>query len=313
MKKATNGAPHVGVVGLGIMGSAMAANMLKAGYRVTGFDVVPAARAALAKDGGRVAKSAADVARAAPIVITSLPTSAAVEAVAQEIAKTRRKGLIVVETSTMPLATKDAARAILEQAGITLMDCPLSGTGAQARVKDLLVYASGPKAAFDECAKVFPGFSKGHYYLGAFGNGSKMKYIANHLVAIHNVAAGEAMTLASKAGLDLQQVLDVVAGGAGGSRMFQVRGPMMVANDYADATMKVEVWQKDMHIIGEFATDLDCPVPLFATSAPIYTAAMASGHAKDDTASVCAVLEAMAGVRRAPAKMRAKRAARRRS
>jgi 3-hydroxyisobutyrate dehydrogenase-like beta-hydroxyacid dehydrogenase len=313
MAKARSGVPQVGVVGLGIMGSAMASNMLKAGFRVTGFDVVAGARAALAKEGGKAARSAAEVARAAPIVITSLPTPAAVESVAQEIAKTRRKGVIVVETSTMPLETKERARAILAQAGISMMDCPLSGTGAQARVKDLLVYASGPKAAFDACAEIFPGFSRGHYYLGAFGNGSKMKYIANHLVAIHNVAAGEAMTLASKAGLDLQQVLDVVAGGAGGSRMFQVRGPMMVANDYSDATMKVEVWQKDMHIIGEFATQLDCPVPLFATSAPIYTAAMASGHAKDDTASVCAVLEGMAGVKRAPARRRAKPAARRKS
>lgn len=308
MAKATNAAPHVGVVGLGIMGSAMASNMLKAGFRVTGFDVVAGARDALAKEGGKAARSAAEVARAAPIVITSLPTPAAVEAVAQDIAKTRRKGVIVVETSTMPLETKERARATLAQAGITMMDCPLSGTGAQARVKDLLVYASGPKTAFDACAAVFPGFSRGHYYLGAFGNGSKMKYIANHLVAIHNVAAGEAMTLASKAGLDLQQVLDVVAGGAGGSRMLQVRGPMMVANDYSDATMKVEVWQKDMHIIGEFATQLDCPVPLFATSAPIYTAAMASGHSKDDTASVCAVLESMAGVKRKPARKRAGKA-----
>jgi 3-hydroxyisobutyrate dehydrogenase-like beta-hydroxyacid dehydrogenase len=308
MKQANrNEAPHVGVIGLGIMGSAMASNMLKAGFRVTGHDIVPASRAALGKEGGKAARSAADVARAAPIVITSLPTPAAVEAVATEIAATRRKGLIVVETSTMPLETKERARAILAKAGITLMDCPLSGTGAQARAKDLLVYASGPKAAFDQCAAIFPGFSRGHYYLGVFGNGSKMKYIANHLVAIHNVAAGEAMTLASKAGLDLQQVLDVVAGGAGGSRMFQVRGPMMVANDYSDATMKVEVWQKDMHIIGEFATQLDCPVPLFAASAPIYTAAMASGLARQDTAAVCAVLEGMAGVQRAPAKKRAKK------
>jgi L-threonate 2-dehydrogenase len=307
MRAKQNDAPHVGVVGLGIMGSAMAANMLKAGFRVTGFDIVPAARAALTRDGGKAVRSAAAVARAAPIVITSLPTPAAVDAVAAEIAATRRKGVIVVETSTMPLATKERAQAVLAKAGITMMDCPLSGTGAQARVKDLLVYASGPKAAFEACATIFPGFSKGHYYLGAFGNGSKMKYIANHLVAIHNVAAGEAMTLASKAGLDLQQVLDVVAGGAGGSRMFQVRGPMMVANDYSDATMKVEVWQKDMHIIGEFATELDCPVPLFAASAPIYTAAMASGLAKQDTAAVCAVLEGMAGVKRSPAKKRLKK------
>jgi 3-hydroxyisobutyrate dehydrogenase-like beta-hydroxyacid dehydrogenase len=307
MKRTADTAPHVGVVGLGIMGSAMASNMLKAGFRVTGYDIVPASRAALAKEGGRAARSAAEVARAAPVVITSLPTPAAVEAVANEIAATRRKGLVVVETSTMPLDVKERARSVLAKAGITMMDCPLSGTGAQARVKDLLVYASGPKAAFEQCAAIFPGFSRGHYYLGAFGNGSKMKYIANHLVAIHNVAAAEAMTLASKAGLDLQQVLDVVAGGAGGSRMFQVRGPMMVANDYSDATMKVEVWQKDMHIIGEFATQLDCPVPLFATSAPIYTAAMASGHAKDDTASVCAVLESMAGVQRPPARKRSRK------
>lgn len=313
MAKATIATPHVGVVGLGIMGSAMASNMLKAGFRVTGFDVVAGARAALAKAGGKAAQSAAEVARAAPIVITSLPTPAAVEAVAQEIAKTRRKGVIVIETSTMPLETKERARAVLAQAGITMMDCPLSGTGAQARVKDLLVYASGPKAAFEKCAAIFPGFSRGHHYVGAFGNGSKMKYVANLLVAIHNVAAAEAMTLAVKAGLDLEQVLDVVGDGAGTSRMFQVRGPMMVANDYSDATMKVEVWQKDMHIIGEFATALDCPVPLFATCAPIYTAAMASGHAKDDTASVCAVLEGMAGVKRAPARSRAKQAMRRRS
>jgi len=295
------------VVGLGIMGSAMASNMLKAGFRVTGYDIVPASRMAFAKEGGKAVRSAADVARAAPIVITSLPTPAAVEAVAQQLADTKRRGLIVVETSTMPLDVKERARAILEKSGITLMDCPLSGTGAQARAKDLLVYASGAKAAFDQVAAIFPGFSRGHFYLGQFGNGSKMKYIANHLVAIHNVAAAEAMTLASKAGLDLQQVLDVVGGGAGSSRMFQVRGPMMVANDYSDATMKVEVWQKDMHIIGEFATTLDCPVPLFALCAPIYTAAMASGHAQEDTASVCAVLERMAGVQRKPAKKRAQK------
>ncbi|HKC43725.1 MAG TPA: NAD-binding protein, partial [Burkholderiales bacterium] len=128
------------------------------------------------------------------------------------------------------------------------------------------------------------------------GAGSKMKYVANLLVAIHNVAAAEAFTLARKAGLDPALVLKVIGDGAGSSRMFQVRGPMMVAEDYADATMKVEVWQKDMHIIGEFATGLGCPTPLFATSAPLYTAAMASGHAQHDTAAVCAVLGEMAGL-----------------
>jgi 3-hydroxyisobutyrate dehydrogenase-like beta-hydroxyacid dehydrogenase len=288
----------VGVIGLGIMGSAMASNLLKAGFRVVGYDVAQAARRALAREGGVPARSGADVARRAPIVITSLPSVAALASVAEEIARAKRKGLIVVETSTMPLEAKEAARAAIERSGATLLDCPLSGTGAQARARDLLVYASGSRAAYKACSSAFDAFARGHHYLGAFGNGSKMKYIANLLVAIHNVAAAEAMVLARKAGLDPALTLKVVGDGAGTSRMLQVRGPMMVADDYSEATMKVEVWQKDMHIIGEYATKLGCPTPLFAASAPIYTAAIAEGFGKEDTASVAAVLGAMAGVKR---------------
>ncbi len=288
----------VGMIGLGIMGSAMAWNLARAGFRVIGYDVVPKARRAFVQEGGTVARSGGDVARRAPILITSLPSVAALAAVADEIARAKRKGLIVVETSTMPLDAKEAAREVVEHAGATLLDCPLSGTGAQARAKDLLVYASGPRAAYKRCIPVFEGFARGNHYLGKFGNGSKMKYVANLLVAIHNVAAAEAMVLAKKSGLDPAVTLRVVADGAGGSRMLQVRGPMMVKDDYSDATMKVEVWQKDMQIIGEFATKLGCPTPLFAASAPIYTAAMAEGYEKQDTAAVAAVLGGMAGLER---------------
>ena len=288
----------VGVIGLGIMGGAMATNLLAAGFKVIGYDLAPAARRALKRAGGVAARSGADVARRAGIVITSLPTVAALAAVSDEIARAKRGDLVVVETSTMPLEAKQAARAIVERSGATILDCPLSGTGAQARTKDLLVYASGARSAYRQCVPVFEGFARGHHYLGAFGNGSKMKYVANLLVAIHNVAAAEAMVLARKAGLDLAQTLKVIGDGAGSSRMFQVRGPMMVRDDYSDATMKVEVWQKDMHIIGEYATQLGCPTPLFAATAPLYTAAIAEGFAKEDTGSVCAVLGAMAGLER---------------
>jgi 3-hydroxyisobutyrate dehydrogenase-like beta-hydroxyacid dehydrogenase len=291
-------ATTAGVIGLGIMGGAMAGNLLKAGFKVVGYDVVPAARRALKRAGGVPARSGTDVARRAAIVITSLPSVAALAAVSEEIARARRKGLIVVETSTMPLEAKQAARAVIDASGAMLLDCPLSGTGAQARTKDLLVYASGSRAAYRQCVPVFEGFARGHHYLGAFGNGSKMKYVANLLVAIHNVAAAEAMVLARKAGLDPAQTLAVIGDGAGSSRMLQVRGPMMVRDDYSDATMKVEVWQKDMHIIAEYATRLGCPTPLFAASAPLYTAAIAEGFAKEDTGSVAAVLGAMAGLER---------------
>ena len=103
-----------------------------------------------------------------------------------------------------------------------------------------------------------------------------------------------------KAGLDPQMIYDVVGDGAGSSCMFQVRGPMMVRGEYQPATMKVGIWQKDMKIIADFATRLDCPTPLLAASAAYYTAAMAKGRGADDTAAVCAVLEEMARLERGP-------------
>jgi 3-hydroxyisobutyrate dehydrogenase-like beta-hydroxyacid dehydrogenase len=285
----------VGMIGLGIMGSAMSANLVRAGVRVIGYDLTPRARAEHKRAGGVAAKSARDVARRADIVITSLPSARALADVAAELAKSAKRGTVVVETSTLPIEVKTAARDTLAKHGVTLLDCPLSGTGAQARAKDLLIYVSGERAAYKKISPVLPGFTSANFYVGPFGSGSKMKFVANLLVAIHNVAAAEAMVLGMKAGLDPAMILKVVAGGAGGSRMFQVRGPMMVKGDYSEATMKNEVWQKDMTIIGDFARRLDCPTPLFAASAPIYNAAMAMGLGKEDTGAVCAVLEEMAG------------------
>ena len=125
-----------------------------------------------------------------------------------------------------------------------------------------------------------------------------MKFVANLMVAIHNVSAAEAFALGIKAGLSPKAIYEVQANSAGSSRMFQVRGPMMVAGRYGEATMKNELWQKDMKIIGEFATKLGVPTPLFNASAAIYNAAMAQGFAKQDTGAVCAVLEAMARIKR---------------
>jgi 3-hydroxyisobutyrate dehydrogenase-like beta-hydroxyacid dehydrogenase len=282
---------QIGVIGLGIMGSAMAANLVAAGFPVVGHDILARRRAVLSKAGGRVARSARDLAGRARIVITSLPSAEALRDVAGELAATGNRGQIVIETSTLPIAVKEQARETLAKHQITLLDCPLSGTGAQARVRDLAVYASGLRSAYRHCIPVFEGFARAHYFLGPFGAGSKMKFVANLLVAIHNVSTAEAILLGRKAGLDPTTMVKVLGDGAGSSRMLQVRGPMMAKRDYSDAAMKVGVWQKDMKIIGEFARELDCPTPLFAATTPIYNAAMALGFADHDTASVCAVLE----------------------
>jgi putative dehydrogenase len=286
---------RVGMIGLGIMGSAMAANLLRAGFEVIGYDPVAACRRRHHKAGGIVAKNAGEVAASANVVIASLPSAKALLQVANEMAKTKRTRQIVIETSTLPIPVKEAARKRLAAAGVTLLDCPLSGTGAQARVKDLIVFGSGDRAAFNRTIPVLKGFSRGHYYIGRFGSGSKMKFAANLLVAIHNVSTAEAVILARRSGLDAALAVRVLGDGAGSSRMLQVRGPLMVKRSYLPATVTNETWQKDMKIIGEFVRQLGSAAPLFAATKAIYNAAIRQGYGKADTASVNAVLERLSG------------------
>lgn len=288
----------VGMIGLGIMGSAMSGNLIRSGFQVIGYDVVPERLRALEQEGGAAARGCEDVADRSTIMVTSLPSAEALLETAAVLVNAAQPNSIVIETSTLPIAVKEEARKRTATRGVTLLDCPLSGTGAQARAKDVVVYASGDHEAYNRASEVMDGFARAHYYVGEFGAGSKMKFVANLLVAIHNVAAAEAMVLGMKAGLDPNVVLKVVSDGAGASRMLQVRGPMMVSGDYSDATMKNETWQKDMTIIGEFARQIECPTPLFLASASIYTAAMALGRRLEDTAAVCAVLEKMANYER---------------
>jgi putative dehydrogenase len=281
----------VGIVGLGIMGGAIARNLVDRGWHVIGFDIDAARRDELAQAGVKIAGSAVQVARDAPIVMTSLPSPAAVDQVAREIANSGHSRRIVVELSTLSLADKIRFEATLTRAGHIALDCPLSGTGAQAKKRDLVVYASGDSEAIAQCGGLFSDFAKQSADLGRFGNGSRMKFIANHLVAINNVAAAEAMILAQRAGLDPRMVVDMVGPGAGGSRMFQLRAPMMVEGVYEPATMKVSIWKKDMAIIAEFAEDVGCETPLFTRTQPVYSEAMAMGLGDQDTASVFEVLK----------------------
>jgi len=281
-----------GVIGLGIMGGAMARNLVERGWDVIGFDTDPSRRNALALAGVTIADGASAVASRASMMITSLPNADAANAVATEIAACGQPARIIVETSTFTIADKLRFKAILEPAGHIALDCPLSGTGAQAAVRDLVVYASGDKAAIARCADLFADFAKQSADLGDYGNGSRMKFVANHLVAIHNVASAEAMLLAERAGLDLNQVIEMVAPGAGGSRMFQMRAPMMANRSYEPATMRISTWKKDMAIIAEFAGELGCETPLFTLTQPVYTQAMAMGLGPQDTAAVFEVLKA---------------------
>jgi len=291
----------VGVVGLGIMGSAFARNILDAGFTVVGHDILQDNVKSLVEMGGTAASSARDTAIRSDVVITSLPDVPSFHEVmtgSNGICSATKDGLIVIECSTLSIQDKQDAHDALQTVNSILLDCPISGTGAQAITRDLSIYVSGNKSAGSKCQPVFDAMASHTFFVGGFGNGSKMKFVANTLVSIHNVASAEAMTLGIKAGLDPENIFNVIKAGAGNSRIFELRAPMMVDNNYSDATMKMDVWQKDLEVIGEFANELECPLPLFTESSKIYNRGMDMGFAKLDTASVCQVLEQMAGINR---------------
>jgi L-threonate 2-dehydrogenase len=288
----------VGVIGLGIMGGSMAKNLLKNGFRVAGYDPSEQACRRLLDHGGSALASVAEVLDHANTIVTSLATITAFESVMLAIAQAGGRNKTVIEVSTMPVAIKEKARRLLAEAGVTLLDCPVSGTGAQAATQDLVIFASGDEGCYEIAQPVLAGFSRRQVYLGEFGNGSKMKFIANLLVGIHNAAAAEAFTLAGKAGIDRQLVYDALQDSAGTSRMFQVRGPLMVAADYDNPTARISMFMKDLDVIADFAAGLRCPTPLFSTITQLYYCAHSAGLQDADTAAVCRVLEQMANLER---------------
>jgi 3-hydroxyisobutyrate dehydrogenase-like beta-hydroxyacid dehydrogenase len=293
--------PTIGVIGLGIMGGAMAIALVEAGYRVVGYDIAPAPRQRLRRARGRALASSTAVAQRADVVITSLASVAALDDAMQQIVAAKRgkraTPLTVIEMSTLPVADKERFAAALARVGAAVVDCPISGTAVRLKERTWQLLVSGKPADCERVEPILRVFTDHKPYVGAFGHGTKMKFLANHLVAIYNVAYGELMMFARKMGLSTRRVHKLFGWSpALGTGVLKLRGGMMVERRYTPPTMKIEVWQKDMQVIGDMAKLIGAPTPLFTACAPIYTAAMGQGLAKSDTAAVCEVLERMAGI-----------------
>ena len=278
-----------GIIGLGTMGGAMVRHLRAAGWQVEGHDPDPAASARAAEAGAQIDSIEALCASGQPLVL-SLPSEAAALAVAATIAAQAQSNL-VIDTSTLALGTKQQMADILARAGATLLDCPISGTGAQMAARDAVVYASGAAQALAEARPLLAAISREVLDLGAFGNATRLKLIANHLVALHNVATAEAMTLALAAGLDADTVIRAISAGAAQSRIFSLRAPLVAADHYEPAQMRMDVWAKDMALLDAFARQHGAHTPLLDAVQPLYAAALDAGLAAADTAAVARLLK----------------------
>ncbi len=303
---------RVGVVGLGIMGGAFAANIAKGGFQVTGFDPVKSKVNALVKAGGKAGKSAADVARKSDVVFTSLTSPAILDAVVSGkdgILVGAQKGLIVLETSTLGIEDKERAREALAGKGAVLMDAPVSGAGKQAATGDITIMVSGTKKDFNRVKPVLEAFTMLQYHVGPFGDGMKLKMLINMLISVHGAAFAEAITLARASGIDLDVFGEVLKKSAGNSRVIEYRGPLMLADEYADPKVKtadLTVMIKDNNLIEDYAKDNNAPVPVFQASMFSAYAALAQGYDNEDPGVVTRIYEQMAGIprkkKRAPAR-----------
>jgi 3-hydroxyisobutyrate dehydrogenase len=174
-----------------------------------------------------------------------------------------------------------------------MVDAPVSGTGQQATTGDLVIYLSGDADDKAVTVDTLSLFSRAVYDVGSFGNGMRLKFVANHLVAIHNAAAAEALLLARSAGLDLDLTLRAITDGAGTSRMLEVRGPLMAAENFDQPTMTITNFMKDLGLIGDFSSATKSATPLFDVTRDLYQIAAQEGRGDQDTAAVFEVIRGL--------------------
>ncbi len=283
----------VGIVGLGLLGSAVACRLRAAGHAVVGYDVVPERVQALVAIGGRAAPSAEAVARGSEAVCVVLPSLASVEEVVlgpRGLAASGHAGQTVIQMSTIsPSLTERLAREVSVK-GLAFLDCPISGTSAMVGRGEGIIFVGGERSAFDRWRPLLESVLPRAVYIGRAGQAMALKLVANLLIALHSAAAAEALLMAKRAGLDLGLVLDVLTQSAATSRMLEVRGPLMAKQEFPPQ-MKLDLFMKDLHLIHEAAASVGASLPLTDVAERLYAAAMDAGHAGEDLAVVITALE----------------------
>lgn len=283
----------VGIVGLGLLGSAVASRLRAAGHDVVGYDVVAEKVQALVAIGGRAAPSAEAVARGSEAVCVVLPSLASVEDVVlgpRGLTPSGRVDQTIIQMSTIsPSLTERLAREVSVK-GLAFLDCPISGTSGMVAQGDGIIFVGGERSVYERWRPVLESILPRAVFVGRPGQAMALKLVANLLIALHSAAAAEALLMAKKTGLDLGLVLDVLTKSAATSRMLEVRGPLMAKQEFPPQ-MKLDLFMKDLHLIQDAARDAGAPLPLTDVAERLYAAALAAGHAAEDLSVVITAME----------------------
>ncbi|MFT4193526.1 MAG: NAD(P)-dependent oxidoreductase [Ottowia sp.] len=285
--------PMIGMIGIGRLGLPVAVNLMRAGFEVVGFR--RSDREAFVHAGGKALESPAEVAEAADVLLLCLPNEQAQSEVFtgnQGILGHLRRGKIVIELGTYRREFKLAqARSIAEQ-GAEMLEAEVSGSPPMVAERRAALYIGGETELFERCKPVLEAITAHHFHLGDIGSAVAMKLIANSLVAIHTLAAAEAMNLGAQAGFNPHRVAEVIRQGAGSSVMFGIRAPMMAAQSFTPAPGPFNTLDKYLDMGADMASSLGCPTPLFTTATAWFKRALSEGRGEEDIAAVIQLLQA---------------------
>jgi 3-hydroxyisobutyrate dehydrogenase-like beta-hydroxyacid dehydrogenase len=292
----------IGFIGLGAMGGGMARNLLKAGFALVVHDIDKSKVDALVASGAKAGSNAADVARRSVRTISIVETTAQTEEVilgANGIIQGAARGHVVAMMSTIDPEAAKRICARLNEAGIAMLDAPVSGGSARADSGELSVIAGGDAATFASCLPMFKAMSTNQFHVGTVGQGLALKLVNNMLIQVNTVAIAEAFVMGVKAGLDPKVMYDVIKVSTGASFALDYRVPRMIAGDFKPGGT-IDISYKDQELETAFAKSLGVPLLLANVSQQVYQMARAQGLSKEDGASIVKVYERMAGVKLGP-------------
>ncbi len=289
---------RIGIIGVGLLGSAVASRLLKGGFEVAAYDTRLEQVKALQTQGLVAAASIAAAAAEADAVFTILPSLESVETTilgAGGLIETAPQNCTVIQMSTVsPNLTRRLGNAAAAKA-LGFLDAPMSGTSAMVERGDCAIFVAGDRWRTDACQPIFDAIAKKTHYVGNVGMASLAKLATNLLVGLNTAALAEALVLGAKAGLAPGALVEILKESAGASKMVDVRGPLMVSHRF-DAQMKIDLFLKDFKLMLEEGLRLGVPLPLTSITQQLVTAAAAAGRGNEDLAALVTTYELLAGL-----------------
>ena len=279
----------IGFVGLGLMGSGMARNLIEAGFCVTGYDLDSEKVTKFTAAGGEKSEDPVTMAAHADVIILSLPNSNVVNDVVLKtlrLKETGRENLILIDTTTADPGMSKTLASQLQKKGITMLDATISGTSKMCAEKNITFMVGGDKTVFQQCDTIFSAMAVQTFYLGPNGSGALMKLIVNLVLGLNRMVLAEGLSLGNRAGVDSEQMLNVLKNSAAYSKAVDMKGLKMTTSDFLPAEGKLAFHLKDVRLMLDLSRRLNFPLPLSCLHAQALTSLVAKGRGEWDNAAI---------------------------